>query len=124
MPSSHVAVWLDHDEAKVFKIEPEGFEMNKLPAPHCHLKRKHGDHGGHREFFREVARALDEEDDVLVVGPSSTKLAFIRYLQKHHHALEKKVLGVESLDHPTDGQLAVYVRAYFKIRDSLDAVTL
>ena len=124
MSFSHIAVWLDHDEAKLFKIEPEGFEMSKLAAPHRHFKHKHGHHGGQREFFREIASALDGEVDVVVVGPSATKLAFIRYLQKHDHALERKVLGIESLDHPTDGQLAVYVRDYFEIRDRLDAVTL
>jgi hypothetical protein len=47
------------------------------------------------------------------VGPSSAKPDLIRYVHKHAQALEPKILGVETLDHPTDGQLVAYVRHYF-----------
>jgi hypothetical protein len=40
-------------------------------------------------------------------------------VHKHDHALEPKILGVETLDHPTDGQLAAYVRHYFHEKDRM-----
>jgi len=49
---------------------------------------------------------------VLVVGPGSAKLAFIKHVHKHHHALDDKIVGVETVDHPTDKQLVGYIRKY------------
>ena len=64
---------------------------------------KHPD-DAHR-FFGEAARALDSSDAILIVGPSSAKLEFFRYLHEHDRHLEAKVVGVESADHPTDGEI-------------------
>jgi stalled ribosome rescue protein Dom34 len=126
MSVRHVAVWIDHKEAKLFHIEPEGFEMSKIKAPHHHLTRKaeeQSHHDGSDRFFHEVAAALKDADEILVAGPSSAKLDFIRYVDKHDHALQPKILGVETLDHPTDGQLAAYVRHYFHAKDRLGGLT-
>jgi stalled ribosome rescue protein Dom34 len=122
MSVRHVAVWIDHKEAKLFHIEPEGFEASKIKAPHHHLTRKaeeQGHHAGSERFFQEVAVALAGADEILIVGPSSAKLDFIRHVHKHEHALEPKIVGVETLDHPTDGQLVAYVRHYFHGTDRM-----
>ena len=117
-----VAVWIDHQEAKIYRIEPEGFEISKVLAPHHHVKRKAQEQGKHMDehgFFHEVAETLRGASALLIVGPASAKLDFIRHLQRHEHALEAKVRGVETLDHPTDAQLVAYVRHYFKDKDRL-----
>jgi stalled ribosome rescue protein Dom34 len=122
MPVRHVAVWIDHKEAKIFHIEPEGFEASHIKAPQRHLTRKvaeQGAHAGHEGFYGEVAEALKDAEEILVVGPSSAKLEFIRHVHKHDHALEPRILGVETLDHPTDGQLVAHVRNYFHAKDRL-----
>jgi stalled ribosome rescue protein Dom34 len=116
MSARHVAVWIDHKEAKIFHVEPAGFEVSQIKAPHHHLTRKaeeQGRHAGSERFFHDVAAALKDSEEIVVVGPSSAKLDFVRYAVKHDAALETKILGVETLDHPTDGQLAAYVRHYF-----------
>jgi stalled ribosome rescue protein Dom34 len=118
----HVAVWIDHKEAKIFHIEPEGFDVSKITAPHHHMTRKADEQGSHRgadRFFRSVAEGLEGAEEVLVVGPSSAKLDFLRFVVKHEHALEPKILGLETLDHPTDGQIAAYVRHYFHGKDRM-----
>jgi stalled ribosome rescue protein Dom34 len=115
--SHHVAVWIDHREAKVFQIEPETFEMSKVVAPHQHVKSKALEQGTHADlggYYHEVATALKGTGALLIVGPSSAKLDFIRHLQGHHHELEAAICGVETLDHPTDPQFVAYVRHYFK----------
>jgi len=70
--SLHAAVWLDHQEARVFHVGREGF------------------------------------DD----------LQFVRYLREHDPALEAKVVGLETVDHPTDAQLVAYVKRYFHVADA------
>jgi hypothetical protein len=47
------------------------------------------------------------------VGPSKTKLHFFRYVQQHDHALEERIVGIESADHPSDAQLVAHLRHYF-----------
>jgi stalled ribosome rescue protein Dom34 len=125
MTVHHAAVWIDHKEAKIFHIEPTSFETAKLQAPHHHLTQKAGEQGHHKgseKYFHEVAVALADAEEILVVGPSSAKLDFIRHLHKHDHAIEAKVVGVETLDHPTDGQLAAYVRHYFHGKDRMAGI--
>ena len=127
MTVRHVAVWIDHKEAKVFHIEPEGFDTTKIKAAHHHVTRKaeeQGRHGpGSDHFYEEVAAALVDAEEILIVGPSSAKLDFIRSLHKHNHLIEPKVVGVETLDHPTDNQIVAYVRHYFQGKDRMLGLT-
>jgi hypothetical protein len=53
------------------------------------------------------------------VGPSTAKLDLIRYVHQHEHALEPRVVGVETVDHPTDGQLIAYAKRYFERTDAM-----
>lgn len=124
----HAAVWIDHHEARIFRIEPTSFVAAGLEAPPQHLlkhprgaaePKEHPDDA--KRFFRDVARALDEADEVLVVGPSTAKLQFIRYVSKTVPTLEPRIVGVETVDHPTDRQLAAYARKYFQSADRAHA---
>ena len=126
MNARHVAVWIDHKEARVFHVGAGSFDVATLHAPHAHLHRHpKGAEGAHdhpddaKRFFHDVARALDGADEILVVGPSTAKLELVRYLQKHDHLLEAKIVGVETVDHPSDGQLVDYVKRYFRAADRM-----
>ena len=63
--------------------------------------------------FKLWSRELEGAEGVLVVGPSTAKLQFIRYAFKHDRTLEPRIVGVETVDHPTDGQLVAYSKRYF-----------
>jgi stalled ribosome rescue protein Dom34 len=122
----HVAVWIDHKEAHLFAIQPDKVEKDVVLAPHhVHHKHPQGPEGvkNHPEdakrFFHEVARSLEGSDEVLLVGPSTAKLEFLRHVQEHDHALGPKIIGIETVDHPTDGQLVAYARTYFKRADHM-----
>ncbi|HEY5146197.1 MAG TPA: hypothetical protein VII82_05495 [Polyangiaceae bacterium] len=122
MTVRHVAVWIDHKEAKIFHVVTEGFDVTQVKAPHHHVTRKadeQGTHAGSERYFHDVASALKDAEEILLVGPSSAKLDFFRHVHKHDHALEAKILGIETLDHPTDGQLVAYVRHYFYAKDQM-----
>jgi len=66
-----------------------------------------------------VAEKLGPVHEVLIVGPANAKLAFIKFLHKHDPATADKIVGVESIDHPSDGQLVRYARNYFRSADRM-----
>jgi stalled ribosome rescue protein Dom34 len=120
----HAAVWLDHHEARVIHVQLDHFDEESIRSPKQHIHRhpkggtaEHNHPDDLHHFFREVARALDDSGEVLVVGPSTAKLQFLRYLHKHDPALESRIVGVETAAHPTDGQLVAHAKQYFKVSD-------
>lgn len=127
MPTRHAAVWMDHQEARIYHIDPKSFDRSDLHVMH-HLRRPNRT-GGHAEvdrsisedhpFFDEVATHLADAGEVLVVGPAQTKLDFVKFVQERHKELAKKIVGVEPSDHPTDGQLVAHVRKYFNAADRM-----
>lgn len=125
MTHKHAALWIDHHEAKVFHIDGDNVETLTLHAPHHHV-RKHPsvtaekNHPADKEhYYHDVAKALEGALEILVVGPATAKLEFIKHVHKHDHALTPKIIGVETVDHPTDGQLVKYARSYFLAADRM-----
>ena len=102
----HAVVWIDQKEARIFEVDSEKIEeaIVHSPGPHIHRHaneedlrvRNHPD--DEPRFFGAVAQALKDHGQVLLVGPSMTKLHFLRYLQRHD---------------PTDAQLVAHLRHYF-----------
>jgi stalled ribosome rescue protein Dom34 len=120
--TTRTAVWIDHREARVFHVSLDDRDELTVTVPqHVHRKHPKGESGAKehpadaQRFFQEVARSLEGSRQVLVVGPSTAKLDFIRYLHKHEQSLESRVIAVETVDHPTDGQLVAYIRTYFEL---------
>jgi stalled ribosome rescue protein Dom34 len=122
----HVAIWLDHQEAHIFHIHRDNFDEATVKAPqHIHHRHPKGLEGGKehpddtKRFFREVAHSLEAAEEILIVGPSTAKLEFLRYVHKHDQALEPRIIGIETVDHPSDGQLVAYAKKYFKRIDQM-----
>ena len=120
MSLTHAVVWLDHNEAHILHFDDKAAENAKIRAhsKHKQLHSKSGTAGsGHaaedQKYYHEVAHAVADAAGILVVGPSNAKLALIKHLHKHDPAVAEKVVGVESVDHPSDGQLLAYARYYF-----------
>jgi stalled ribosome rescue protein Dom34 len=121
MAIRYAAVWIDQHEAKVFHVTADAFDSSTVHSAAAHVRRHpKGGAEAHehpidaKHFYDEVARALTDVSEILVVGPAKAKLEFVKHVHKHIHALEPKIVGVETVDHPTDAQLAAYVRTYFK----------
>lgn len=126
MSTNHVVAWIDHAEAHIIHFTPESSEKEviKTQSTHPHLHTKSGIPGsGHAaenaSYFNDIANALKGSLEILVVGPGQEKLSFLKHLQKHQHDLAEKVLSVETVDHPSDGQLLAYARKYFAKADRL-----
>ena len=119
------AVWLDHREARVFQVRVDGFIKETIEAPDRHIhthprgeetdknRDKQRPDDAHR-FYRELALALADANEILIVGPSTAKLHFLNHVHHHARALLPRIVGIETVDHPTDGQLVAYAKHYFK----------
>jgi hypothetical protein len=116
-----IAVWIDHNEARVFHVDGSTFDETTVHSPNHHVHRHpkdqetrtHNHPDDEHRFFHDVAGTVGGAEQILLLGPSVTKLHFLRYLHQHSPALEARVVAVESADHPTDKQLVAHVREHF-----------
>lgn len=126
MSHYHAVVWLDHVQAHVMHISPDDVEKSVVhpTKPHLHLHAKSGVVGAGRQaedkaYYHAVVDALTGAQEILVVGPSHAKLQLIKHIHAHHHGMTDKVVGVETIDHPSDAQLVAYARKYFVAKDHM-----
>lgn len=129
MSYNHVVVWLDHKEAHVFHFDSESTRMEaiKTRSNQLHLHHKRGSVGsgklgGNADYLREVMDAVQADNEILVVGPGSAKNELIDYIGTHDLHIAKKIIGVETVDHPTDGQLLAFAKKYFLKADMMRKV--
>lgn len=120
----HAAIWLDHSDAKVFHIGAEEIEETLVHSPKHQVKghTPHAPHGESREtkqYFEQIVKALGDAKEIVVLGPGKAKLEFIKHVAKHDVGVSERVVGVETVDHPTDAQIVAYVRKYFRAKDPL-----
>ena len=66
-----------------------------------------------RRWLQSVADA----GAVLITGPANAKTELIKHIHQHAPQLMKIIVGVETVDHPSDAQLVAHARHYFKIED-------
>jgi hypothetical protein len=126
MSHYHALVWIDHVEAHVMHISPDDVEKSVIHpnSPHHKLHSKVGTLGHGRapedhDYYHRVALALDGASEILIVGPAQAKLQLVKHIHAHDAALVNKVVGVETVDHPSDGQLVAYARKYFLAKDQM-----
>jgi hypothetical protein len=68
-------------------------------------------------FWRTVAKSVADAGAVLIVGPSNEKNELVKHIKQTHPQIAAKIEGVETVDHPTDGELVAYARKYLKSAD-------
>jgi len=116
MPFQHAVVWLDQTEAHVIHFTRDDADTEVIKTASQHQKA--GVVGNNRAepdytYMDEVIAAITDAKQILVVGPGMEKLAFMRHMAKGHADTAEKVVSVETVDHPNDGQLLTYARKYF-----------
>lgn len=122
----HAIVWIDHREAKIFHFNMT--EVDRMivhphdPSRHIHHKAN-AIGGGNapldREFFEQVAEAIADAKAILITGPASAKSELAAHIARRHPGLARCIVGVETIDHPSDGALVAVARIYFKAEDRL-----
>ena len=126
MSHYHCVVWIDHREAHVIEFNPDDAETSIVhpKTRHEQLHHKQGVVGSGRapqdhDFFKAVAASIGDAGEILIVGPSTAKLELFKHLQGHAPAIAARVVSVETVDHPTDGQLLKFARRHFDATDRM-----
>lgn len=122
----HCLVWVDHEIAKIVSFNADqvmrSVVHSKRGQPHLHHKANAGD-SGHvgidTDFLDRIARALQSAGAILITGPASAKHELVHRIQQKHANLATRISGVETLDHPTDGELVAFGRRFFRADDRM-----
>ena len=122
----HAVMWIDHREARVFHFGRDDVETLVLqpekPTRQVHTKSNTIGRGHEvlaKEFLHAAAQSIADAGAVLITGPANAKTELMAHIEKHDPKLLKIILGVETVDHPTDNQLVAYARKYFKSADQM-----
>jgi stalled ribosome rescue protein Dom34 len=129
MSLSHAVVWIDHQEAHViqFNAEASESEIIKTKSKHKQVHQKAGVLGsGHnssdQSYLHQVVQAVSEAGEILIVGPGSAKLELFKHAHHHDAKISEKIVGIETVDHPTDAQLLAHAKKYFVKIDNMRAL--
>lgn len=120
MTTFHAVVWMDHTEAHVLSFDKEHVEAQRIKA-RSHHTPKHGHVGADRDFFGQIADALDGVAEVLLTGPANAKVEFRDFCHHNAPAIDKAVVDVVTTDHPSDAQVVALARQYFTKYDQTAA---
>ena len=118
----HTIVAIDHHVARVFHLDAQEAlpETLKESAVRETDNRHHADgkRPDHAHFYDDVAKSLGTAVEILIVGSGTAKDEFNHRLSTHHKELSGRVVGVESIDKPTDRQLIALAKKRFKAIDA------
>jgi stalled ribosome rescue protein Dom34 len=125
-PTRHALVWIDHRSADIIFFDRHAAATKLIrhhDAPRS-IHHKAGTTGaGHivedTLYLNEVAAELRDSDEILLVGPSHAKWELKAYIERRAHEIAKRIVGVETINHPTEGQLLAYARHYFVAVDRM-----
>jgi len=122
----HAVVWIDHHEARVFHFNADEVQREEVrpehPTRHIHHKANSVGSGHSPEdqnFFSAVVDAIGTASAVLITGPASAKLELVKHIERHPSQLHARVAGVETVDHPSDGELLAHARKFFRAADRM-----
>lgn len=119
MPTVHAVLRIDHHSAEVLQFDAEHVKSERVVA-HSHATRQHGSAvRTEHEFYGEVADSLAGVREVLVAGPGTAAAQFKSYCEKHRPQVAACIVGVETVDHPTQPQLLALARRYFLGHDRM-----
>jgi len=126
MSFNHVVVWIDHTQSHIIHFNPEAAENEVIKThsthPHLHVKSgtvRAGRAPENARYFDDIANAIKDALEILVVGPGLEKLELMKHLIKHHALIAERVVSVETVDHPSDAQTLAYARKYFVKADRM-----
>lgn len=122
----HALIWIDHHEARIFQFNDE--ESNRTlvhrspPREHIHHKASARD-SGHapvdQAFLERVAQAVTHAGAILITGPANAKTELAKHIERRHPGLFRRISAVETLDHPSDGEMLALARKFFHADDRM-----
>jgi len=126
MSFNHAVIWIDHKEAHVMFLSESASEAEiiKSKSTHMHLHHKANEVGSgrvelDRKYLHSVIHAVNESKEILILGPGSAKLELIKYAHQHDAKIAVKIVGIETVDHPSDKEILAYARKFFYKADRM-----
>ena len=126
MQTQHAVVWLDHRAVKIFFFDRDHAQELRLSAanPVDQVHKHAGTRGGGRiemdtALMNQIVKSLEPAAEWLITGPGGAKDEFAKHVARHHRTLAYRIVGVESADHPTDGQILALARRFFRAADRM-----
>ena len=120
----HAVVWIDHQETRIFEFGQTGIELHRIRAggDGGTIHHKSGTVGsGHapidKHYLRAIVDALTPNHEILIVGHGTAKTELAHFIRDHAPALAPRIMGVETLDKPTEGEVIAFARKFFEIKD-------
>jgi stalled ribosome rescue protein Dom34 len=120
MSLNHAVIWIDHKEAHVMFLSEDASEAEiiKSKSTHAHLHHKANEIGSGKvaldsKYLYSVIQAVKESKEILILGPGSAKLELIKHAHQHDAKLAEKIVGVETVDHPSDKEILAHARKFF-----------
>lgn len=105
MSAPHAAVWLNADEAHIFRFGSGEVEKREVRAEGGGRVRDD------RKYFEAILAELTEVEGWMIAGPASPRQDFEKYVRVGHaEQLAKKLVAVETMDEPSDGELLRHAR--------------
>ena len=103
-----IVLWLDKNHAKLILFSREKMERKSV---------KNMCQGAEptQDFFREIVSIIKDSDRILLLGPCVAKHHFRNHLSEHFPNLDRRVLAVIGVDHPSDETIAQIAREYFSL---------
>ncbi len=126
MSFNHAVIWIDHKEAHVMFLSQDASEAEiiKTKSTHSHLHHKANEMGSGRlaldtKYLHSVIEAVKESKEILILGPGSAKLELIKHAHQHDQQIAANIVGVETVDHPSDKEILAYARKFFYKADQM-----
>lgn len=145
MKHQHTVIWIDHHHATVMhlsllaptNVDAHAHDLASQGADavviesHAAQRKVHLKSGGQsdgkapqdHQFFDGVVAAVGTAAEILIVGPGTAKSEFASYLDRRHAQLARQVVGVETVDHPSERELLQMARRTFARIDALRGPT-
>ena len=118
----HVVIGIDHRLAKVFYLGLDAVDeqtiLADLPTAHLHHKANTiGSGKAHDDltFLPRLDEALQNSEEILIVGPGSEKTLLLKHLKEGQRSHKSRVLQAEACDHPTDREIIALGRRHFHL---------
>ena len=126
MSFNHAVIWIDHQEAHVMFLSQDASEAEiiKTKSTHSHLHHKANEIGSGRlaldtKYLHSVIEVVKESKEILILGPGSAKLELIKHAHQHDQQIAANIVGVETVDHPSDKEILAYARKFFYKADQM-----
>lgn len=116
MGGTHVCVWLDRFQARLFEVPLRNGEPS--PPPHK-VVRENGDLGprngpADERFLEEIAVRLETAHGILIAGPGRARMELSDHLYRCHPHIHDNIWSIQMMNHLSDRGIAATAREFFR----------